>query len=126
MKTLLRELGMVAIGGISAGIAWYWSHRKTKKEALKESLDLSIQSGKADAELDREKYDIISQSVEPLLNSIKLLTDRNSELAKQLVEAHERAMDYYNDIITLKGKIQELTQKVSELTREISLLKKEK
>jgi hypothetical protein len=45
-------------------------------------------------------------------------------LITQLIEANNRVQQYHQEIITLKGKVECLTNQVAELTKEINILRK--
>ncbi|GHT16293.1 hypothetical protein AGMMS4956_18350 [Bacteroidia bacterium] len=101
----IGEIITFLLTSLGGGVAWFWSKKKTRTEKA------------------RDNYTVVQEAINPLLDSIHVLTERNSELAKQLVSAHERSLNYFNEIITLKGKVQELTVQVNTLTREIQKFK---
>jgi hypothetical protein len=102
MTGLLSSLATFLAGGS----AWLWQNKRTKKQKQQESVD------------------ILNSAVEKMMQSEHLLIERHLELIKQLAEANNRAQEYYQEIITLKGKVECLTNKVSELTKEINILRK--
>jgi chromosome segregation ATPase len=105
MTQYIGELVTLFIGGFAT---WLWQHLKTRRERKESDLKL------------------INDTINPLIESIRTLTTHESELAQKVVAGSEQSLRYMNEIISLKGKVQDLEHTIKKLTVEIEQLKKTK
>jgi archaellum component FlaC len=107
MKELIITGILSALGTfVAGGSAWLWQNKRTKKQKQQESVD------------------IINSAIAKMIESERVLIEHNSILVTQLSESNRKTQEYYQEIITLKGRIERLTMQVSELTKEINFLRK--
>jgi DNA repair exonuclease SbcCD ATPase subunit len=106
MNNYIGEIITFLLTSFGGGVAWYWSKKKTRTEKT------------------RENYTVVQDAINPLLDSIKTLTERNQELAIQLVDAHKLRVEYCNNVIELRGQVDEMTKKIAKLTEMVGALTK--
>jgi chromosome segregation ATPase len=105
MQQYLGELITLLVGGFAT---WLWQRLKTRRERKESDLKL------------------INEAINPLVESVRILTSHNSELAQKVVTGSEQNLRYLNEIISLKGKVQDLEYTIKKLTVEIEEFKKAK
>lgn len=110
-----KETIWAIIAAAGTGLfSWIYSHMKTRREQKQSDLEL------------------INAAIAPLLNSIKEVTDQNSELVKKYTDEQDktiRLVEENNKLLkersVLVEKVDRLERHVKELTTKInSLLKK--
>jgi chromosome segregation ATPase len=105
MTQYIGELITLFVGGFAT---WFWQRLKTRRERKESDLKL------------------INESINPLIESVRILTTHNSELAQKVVTVSEQNLRYLNEVISLKGKVQDLEYTIKKLTVEIEELRKVK
>lgn len=105
MTQYIGELITLFAGGFAT---WVWQRLKTRRERKESDLKL------------------INEAINPLIESVRTLTSHNSELAQKVVNVSEQNLRYLNEIISLKGKVQDLEYTIKKLTVEIEGLKNAK
>lgn len=91
---------------LAGGSAWLWQNKRTKKQKKQEDIE------------------ILADATSKMIEGQNLLIEHNLQLVKQLSAANDRAQEYYQEVISLKGKVESLTRQVAELTKEINILRK--
>lgn len=72
----------------------------------------------------KSDLDLITESVTPLLNSIRELADQNRELVDKLADEQRSCLEYMKQNKSLLEERAELVSKINKLTRQVDEMKK--